>query len=387
MATVTSLRVLYSFGARVGAEGLGTLAYEDARALHRHDVLQRLLCGFMHPGGIPPSHLRVLGMRDRVLRKLCAYEHTQALLHLQNLNYDRWASRWLEPSDMLVVWNSYGLRSLRRAKDMGMTTAVIRASTHPQHVHQVLSEEHARWGTPYRHPRVRRQRLLDEIEAADAVIIPSDGVRSTYLEHGVAAAKLAPLSGFGVDVDTYHPRPRPPGAPFRVLFVGSVGIRKGVPYLLQAWERLGWTDAELCLVGAVGHELRAVVQRYRALPGLRFAGHQREALPFFQSADVFVLPSLEEGSARATYEAMACGLPVVTTAETGSPVRHEREGFIVPIRDADQLATRLEQLRADDRLRTRLSVAARRRAESFTWTAYGVELVRLLAGITERRRG
>ena len=384
MSVGRSMTVIYSFGARVGAEGLGRHAYEDAHALYRHGALQRLLCGFIRRTEIPADRIRALGWRDRVLRKLCAYDSTQSMLHLQNLHYDRWASRQLVPADVFVVWNSYGLRSLRQAKARGMTTVVIRASTHPLYSEPLLAEEYTRCGASYHRPRVRQQRTLAELDTADYVLIPTDSIRRTYTENGVAESRLLILPGLGVDVHTYRPVPRRRAAPFRVLFVGSLGVRKGVPYLLQAWEQLKWRAAELRLVGQVTPEIEPTLRRCRQLPGVRVIGHVRDPLPFFQDADVFVLPSLEEGSARVTYEAMACGLPVITTAEAGSQVRDGREGFIVPVRSVDALAGRLEQLRTDERLRDEMGRAARLRAQCFTWDAYGAALVRMLAELTQR---
>jgi glycosyltransferase involved in cell wall biosynthesis len=88
------------------------------------------------------------------------------------------------------------------------------------------------------------------------------------------------------------------------------------------------------------------------------------------SADVFVFPSLFEGSAVVTYEAMACGLPSVVTPNAGSVARDGVEGFEVPARDVSQLAERMARLGNDPELRARMSAAARRRAEAFDWPRY-----------------
>ena len=96
--------------------------------------------------------------------------------------------------------------------------------------------------------------------------------------------------------------------------------------------------------------------------------HEVHAL--FQDADILVYPSLHEGSAFVTYEALASGLPVITTPNAGSVVRDGVEGYIVPVRDVDALAERIERLRADLTLRARMAASARARALEFTWDAY-----------------
>jgi glycosyltransferase involved in cell wall biosynthesis len=105
----------------------------------------------------------------------------------------------------------------------------------------------------------------------------------------------------------------------------------------------------------------------------------------YQQADVFTFPTIEEGSALVTYEALACGLPVVTTPNAGSVVRDGVEGLLVPIRNVEALAAALECLRADERLRREMGRAARARAEEFTWDGYGETLARVLRQATQSK--
>ncbi len=184
-----------------------------------------------------------------------------------------------------------------------------------------------------------------------------------------------------MDTSRFRPLDEVPFHPFRALFVGQVGIRKGVPYLLEAWQRLSWRDAELWLVGRVSRNASPSWRVTRALPGLCLIGHLDDPVEAYRQADVFVFPSIEEGSALVTYEALACGLPVVTTPNAGSVVRDGVEGFVVPIRDVEALAERIEQLRSDERLRQEMRKAARARAEGFTWERYGDGLASTLQGL------
>jgi len=97
-------------------------------------------------------------------------------------------------------------------------------------------------------------------------------------------------------------------------------------------------------------------------------------------ADVFLLPSLCEGSATVIYEALGYGLPVVCTPNAGSVVRDGLEGFIAPVRDATAIARRIEELAQDVELRARMSAQAKARAVEFTVAAYGQRLLAALAG-------
>ena len=95
----------------------------------------------------------------------------------------------------------------------------------------------------------------------------------------------------------------------------------------------------------------------------------------YDAADIFVLPSVEDGSALATILAMAAGLPVIVSDQAGADLVVDGvNGFVVPARDVDALAARLEQLIADPELRARMGAAAAASAVARTWETYGREL-------------
>lgn len=214
--------------------------------------------------------------------------------------------------------------------------------------------------------------LLDrEIELADEVLVGSSFVRDTFIEEGVAAGKLHVVP-YGADPQRFSPRDsaRPPNAPFRVLFVGQIGERKGISYLLDAWRGFRDARAELHLVG----DFVAGVEVYQRDRGLfrHTANVPQARLPeLMREADVFVLPTLVEGMPMVVIEAMACGLPVIVTPHgPAEVVRDGIDGFVVPIRDSDAIHDRLARLREDAPLRARMGAAALQRASEWTWARY-----------------
>ena len=321
------MKAIYALGARFAGGGIGSTAYHAVGGLYEQGLLQRLLAGSAAPSGIPRDRVRELGLPSRVLRKLAMYDPSRWVAHMECLLFDSWASRQLEPADVFHVWGNYGLRSLHRAKAMGMVTVVERASTHPLYQARVLRQEYARWGVRFHLPQATLSRGMGEIRAADYVLIPSDFVRDSFLAEGFPAGRLLQVP-FGVDTERFRPAGCQGTHPFRVLFVGQVGIRKGVPYLLEAWRLLGWRDAELWLVGRVDRHSPRILHRWPSLPGVHRVDHTPDPVALFQQADVFAFPTIEEGSALVTYEALACGLPVVTTPSAGSIVTDGSEGFI-----------------------------------------------------------
>ena len=181
----------------------------------------------------------------------------------------------------------------------------------------------------------------------------------TYLDRGYAAEGMITIP-YGVDTARFCPAESASERPFRVLFVGQVSLGKGIAYLLQAWKALAWRDAELWLAGNVAPELRPALDGLLAQPGVRVLGYMPRPEEAYRAVDLFCLPSLSEGSALVTYEAMACGLPLVITPEAGAMATHEREALLCPARDASALAEALQCLRDDSALRLRMGQAARR---------------------------
>jgi glycosyltransferase involved in cell wall biosynthesis len=368
------MKVIYSNGARFAGGGIGTTAYHAVRGLHRHGMLYRLLCGSYRPMEIPEESIRSMGLPSRALRRLAVYDRGGGLDYFYNTLYDLWSRTQLEPCGLFHGWGSFCQRTLRQAKALGAVTVVERASSYPLYQARILREEYARWGLEFHIGEIGLRRAVEEIEAADSVVIPSDFVRQSFLEFGFPEERLIQVP-YGADIARFRPvesqTASDQSGPFRLLFVGQVSVRKGVPYLLEAWKRLDWQDAELWLVGNVDSGLSSILPRYTGLPGLHLMGYVPDPVTVYGQSDLFVFPSIEEGSALVTYEALACGLPVVTTHNAGSVVRDGVEGFITPVRDVDALVQQLEVLRSDRQLRCEMGAAARARAEAFSWERYG----------------
>jgi glycosyltransferase involved in cell wall biosynthesis len=373
------MRIVYSIGATVAGHGIGRPAGQAVRGLYRHGMLRIVLCGSCRGSPIPPEHVRQLGRASRGLRKLAALAQSRHLLELHHALYDRWAARHVGGADLFHGWNGHCLRSLERAAALGMATVVERGSCHPLFQARLLQDEYARWGLSWRPGAAGPRRSLAELQRADRVVVPSEFARRSFLAEGFPPERLIRVP-FGVDVAHYRPAPPRARSVFRVLFVGQCGLPKGLPYLLAAWQRLAWRGAELWIAGRTSRDAVPLLRPYRDAPGVRWLGFVPDPAELYRAADVFAFPSLQEGSALVVYEALASGLPVITTDNAGSVVREGREGFIVPARDVDRLAGALERLRGAGALRADLGRAARARAEEFTWEAYGDALAAALRG-------
>jgi len=167
-----------------------------------------------------------------------------------------------------------------------------------------------------------------------------------------------------------------------LLFVGGIGVRKGVHYLLEAVRQLNHPQIELLLVGTIEGDKSWLADYAGRFRHISFVTHAK-LCNIYRASDVVVLPSLHEGFSMVLIEAVASGLPVISTAHTGVPemLKYGRCGFVVPIRDVEQLKLHIMLLLEDRQLCQEMSVAARNVAQHYSWAKYSERLVSLMKSI------
>jgi glycosyltransferase involved in cell wall biosynthesis len=339
-------------------------------AAWRPRALRRLL-GRRLPEAIPAG--RVYSVPLRAIFEVLRRSHADPGIARRVLARDFGAA------DALYALMPGDLPAMRAARDRGMFVVFeqVIGPTFPQY----LREERERFPGFEAWPDGAQSRAYVETHrelwtCSDLVLAPSAFVAEGIVELGGPAEKIR-LVPYGISESLTGLEPAPVAG--RVLFVGQVGLRKGSHYLAEA-ARILKRRHVACEVRVVG-EVPAALARNALFDGPVYIGQvpRSEVQREFLAADIFVLPSLAEGSATAHLEALACGLPVIATPNAGTVVRHETEGLIVPIRDARALADAIELLVTDRALRDRLSQAARLRAASFTWPHYRDRLLAALA--------
>jgi glycosyltransferase involved in cell wall biosynthesis len=222
-------------------------------------------------------------------------------------------------------------------------------------------------------PHWRLQRKDQEIQLADHIFVASSITQASLLREGIAPEKIS-IIPYGAPIEYFQPAPKPDRT-FRALFVGQVGARKGVHYLLQAWKKLRLPQAELMLVGFNNfpqHWLDHLPSTVRYIPSVPHP----QLNQYYSSANVFVFPSLVEGFGLVLTEAMACGIPIITTPNTAGPdiITNGVEGFIIPIRDPEALQEKIEWCYQHPAELAEMGWAARRKAEQLTWSRYQRQL-------------
>jgi glycosyltransferase involved in cell wall biosynthesis len=334
-----------------GSGGIGQHFSQLVDDSRRNDELDRYYA-YTHPDGDSKGH--VISRQTYGAFTYTPLRFFPALTtHLQNEWFDRRTARRLAADysslDGQSVMGFVGksLRTFNVGRGLGADLLeLVAANSHVEH----LTRRHARaaadsgvhdsWLNDG-----QRQKTLQEYALADRIYVHSEYVRQSFLDAGVPASKLVRT------VLRPHPRFRPPDTRisdgvFRIVYVGRLEMTKGIALLLEAFARLPVPSAELVLVGGWSSRAgRSYLQpRIESDPRIRL--QPGDPLPHLQRADAFAHPSYEDGFGYAPMEALACGVPVIVTADTGMKeyVHDGHNGFVVDTGSVTALIDALDTL-------------------------------------------
>ena len=215
--------------------------------------------------------------------------------------------------------------------------------------------------------------IKESLSYIDYFIVPSDFVKKSLIKEGIDKDKIFVVP-FGVDTEKFKPAEKDYFGTFRVAFSGNVNLRKGIPFLIHAWKDLKLEDAELNIYGIVYPEVRKYLTE-REKYNIKVHGFLRDIDRELPKNHIYVFPSILEGSAKSTYEAMACGLPVITTENSGSIVEDGKEGFIIPTLDVESIKEKILFFYENREEIKRFGERARKKVERYTWKRYGENIV------------
>lgn len=309
------------------------------------------------------------------------------LIHAPNTEWrlaERVVREAFRSASALYVLSNAHLPLVREAKRRGLYV-VHEQIAHP-YVGRIVREERLRFPgfeplTPVEEIEIGVERDKAQWHLADLVLAPSTFVRDAIVENRVPGGKIAVVP-YGVPEEWLSLEPTTVEG--RLLFVGNVGLLKGVHYLASASRELQRRR--------VRHEVRIVgAYRSNARSSELFAGTsligpvpRSRVRDEFRAADIFVFPTLAEGCALVHLESLACGVPVITTPNCGSIVRDGVDGYIVPIRDPIALADAIQRLLENRALRNQMATNARERAREFTWARFGERLLKTLGAGSDK---
>jgi glycosyltransferase involved in cell wall biosynthesis len=377
-----SVRALQSFPHKIGAARICTTAWHQAVGVAGAGGELTVYSGVVHRP--LPAEVRVRTTlsrgRWRIPYRLLGNLRALAL-------HDRIVAAALpelaHQVDVVHTWPLASLETLRAAKRLGIPTVLERPNAHTGFAYEVVAKECARLGVklPAKHEHAYNATKLEREEAeyalADRLLCPSDFVARTFSEKGFGPERLV-RHMYGYDDDRFYPatagsREEKPG--LAALFVGVCAVRKGVHFALEAWLKSSASrTGQFTIVGEFLPEYKERLAPLLAAPSVRVLGHRDDVPELMRNSDVILLPSIEEGSPLACFEAVGSGCVPLVSA-TCDAVCVNRNALVHPVGDVDTLARQLTML-DNDRTRLReLRDAGLKAARSLTWTQAGRRLL------------
>ena len=378
-------------------------AFDLALQLQSHGHLHRLITNyprwFVTRWGIPANKVVSLPLTFWVVKAIYKIGGEALMMRCQ-----WWVHRWfakrakhhLEGSELIHGWSQWSEPSLRWAQQRQIPTVLERSSAHILEQSRLLREEHARHDLKWTstHPKIEAMELR-EYGLCSAIAVPSLFVERSFHAQGINAAVLN-RNALGVSLKTFKPSTEEPLPPsqggLKVIYAGSLSIRKGIPDLLAGFKRANLPEASLTLLGGDTPEIEELLKQQ---PSCVFRlGHrpQSELVQHYQRGHCFVIASIEEGMAMVQMQALACGLPLICTTNTGGEdllrlqgangqtskhgITQFPAGFLVPIHQPEAIAHCLQRLQQEPELWRGMREAALELAKGeLSWSDYGARAI------------
>ncbi|WP_185731449.1 glycosyltransferase family 4 protein [Larkinella rosea] len=371
--------------------------YQLSLALHEADWLDRLVTELYVPDWLyqtAPSYARKRYCQglpaSKINHSLPAFWKT-ACAHAFHRDYNSsidqeislTALRTAEKTGSnLFLYSYYAFQAFQQAEKLGIPHRILfQLHPHPSSVRSILAQEMDR--LPFASQSIRDEvefsladsrldGLIAEPQLATFCLTASQFTRKTLIENGVPASRIKVVP-YGVDTTAFPQRKKAPSTtPFRIIFVGRMNQRKGLADLLQAVRLLKSRSIEVVLCGR-GYIDQPIINEYKDLTITLHKGIGTEQLVReLHRSHVFVLPSLAEGFAHVVLEAMATGLPVITTENTCGPdvITEGKHGYLVPIRNPERLAAVLDAAMAEPKVWYEMGRQAAIQARTYTWERF-----------------
>lgn len=368
--------------------------YKYAEALQDGGILSSFVSGFSRFSSL--SNLDSVGDKlHRVdilqnvflasLRMKMPNYISEHLAYLAKIEQDNASSKYIKNADVFMFYNGSGLNTCKKIQKAGGIGIVEAVNSHVQFQEDILKMEFEKlnlsWEPFHRKEKARR---IEEYDQADYILLPSEFAKRSFIEFGFPESKLIKVpygfntnnvlnKGIGSPVDPIIRKEN-----FTVLYVGSISVRKGLRYLIEGFKKLKHPNKKLILVGPVynpdglsGVSITSDIVFKGVLKGA-------DLNEVYQSADVFCLPSIEEGFGLVLGEALSFGVPLISTSNTGAFEIMEDgiEGFIIPPQDSESFRDRLQQLADEPELLYKMKTACLTKAASLKgWDETGKLLV------------
>lgn len=292
-------------------------------------------------------------------------------------------------TDILVGWSSFSLNSFKISKEYNCLNVLERGSSHIEFQKEILEEEYNLIGLK---PMLPSSNIIDkekkEYNLSDFICVPSDFAKKSFIKKGFKESKIIQIP-YGVDLNNFNLEFKKKNTKkFSIISVGKLSVRKGTIYLIKAFNELKINNSELILVGSIEREFEKILKpllndKIKIIKPIS----QNLLKTYYNKANVFVTCSIEEGLSMVQIQAMACGLPIICTTNSGGEdiIDDGESGYILPIRDKEGLKEKLLFFYENSDHLLLMSNKAKKKVHSnFSWEKYGENIINFYSSIFKK---
>ena len=385
------VRVLYSFPHKLGAGRICSTAWHQVQGASQAGVELTVFTGSQaRPlrSGIKVKTTLALG-KLRVPYRLIGRD-------LACSWHDLATSRWLDAHhrevDVVHGWPLGSLRTIRIARKHGIPVVLERPNAHTAFAYEEVAKENREVGIElpgdHDHQFDSKRLELEEAEYAEAdyLLCPSAFVARTFSDRGFPVSKLV-RHQYGFDLSRFVNSAAEPAEHdgLVMIYAGVVEPRKGLHHALKAWFASGAQEKGTFMVcGEFVPGYRDRLEPMISHPSVKVMGHRTDLPDLMRQSDLFVLSSVEEGSALVTYEARGSGCVLLVSDASGAVCEHMKNGLIHPSRDVEALTAHIRQMNQDRSLLARLRTASGADLDKLTWDEAGRRLAEVYRTVQTR---
>jgi glycosyltransferase involved in cell wall biosynthesis len=312
---------------------------------------------------------------ERIIIKLKLINYLAIFSVYLNKYFEYFASKKVnyKNTDILIGWSGFSCKTFQKSKNYNLIKILERGSSHIKFQSDILLEEHKKFNIKYKINDNEINQEIKEYNLADYISIPSTFVKKTFLLKGFDEKKLI-LTPYGVDLNNFYPKAKKDNI-FRFIYVGNLSLRKGLWYTLKAFSELNLPNSELILVGSVDANFLPLLKEFTSNKKIKLFNHvsQNKLVEFYNISDVFVISSIEDGFAMVIPQALACGIPVICSENSGGSelIKNGINGYVVPIRNIEELKNKMNFLYEDKKHYIVLKEVISKERKDLSWDRYG----------------
>ena len=375
------VRVLHSFPHRLGKSRICTTAWYEIDSAAAAGAGMRAFAGdLVRPFPRPVQvHTTFSWGRFRLPYKILG---TRRMCMLHDWLVARRLPSLRGQIDIIHAWPAGALRTIRKARDLGIPCLLERPNAHTRYAYEVVREECRKLGVSmppgHEHEFNELNLRLEEAEYAEAtgLLCPSDFVARTFRERGFAPKKLF-RHQYGYDDKVFYPGTENDGrsSGLTMLFAGGCAPRKGLHYALEAWLKSpAHRDGTFLVAGAFIPGYAERLSELLSHPSVKLLGHRTDVPELMRKSDVFVLPSIEEGSALVTSEARGSGCVILVSEAAGAVCQHNENALVHPVGEVGALTEQISLLHRNRELLRQIRNRSLATVHEITWMAAGRRL-------------